>query len=185
VVVDLAAGRLVVVVGIVEATARSPTKRRPAVGSHQDVGIEHQAGVALGHDGAVDGHDRAEVLGRRGQVVGAGDDRLAAPGLGVEDRHEVLLGGVVDAGHGLVEEVEIGLRGEGPGEEDTASLAAERARSGAGVGRHPHQVERVGDGRVVATARAAERPEARVATHHDDVAGGDREAPVDGLGLGT
>jgi hypothetical protein len=117
--------------------------------------------------------------------VGTRDDRLAAPGLGVEDRHEVLLGGVIDAGHRLVEEDEIGLRGEGPGQEDAAPLAAREGPDlAAGVGRHPDELEGVGHGGMVASAGTTEWPQARVAAHHHDVAGGHREAPVDGLGLG-
>ncbi len=57
-----------------------------AVRSEQDIGIEDQACVALGDDRPVDRDDGPEVLGRRGQIVGRGDDRLAGPRLRVERR---------------------------------------------------------------------------------------------------
>ena len=48
----------------------------------------------------------------------------------------------------------------------------------------PTCVERVDDGAAIVPARPADRPEAREAAHHHDVLDGDRERPVDHLGLG-
>ena len=44
--------------------------------------------------------------------------------LGLEDPHQVLLGRDVDAGHRLVEEVQVGPRRERLGQEDPATLTA-------------------------------------------------------------
>ena len=48
---------------------------------------------------------------------------------------------------------------------------------------HADPLERRGDGTPVGGSGAAERSEGGVAAHHDDVADGDREGPVDRLGL--
>ena len=56
----------------------------------------------------VDHRHRLEALGGERQIVGRRDDGSPAPCLILEDGHQVFLGGRVDAGDGLVEEVEEG-----------------------------------------------------------------------------
>ena len=102
----------------------------------------------------------------------------------LQDVHQVLLGRGVDAGDRLVEQVQVRLGGQGAGEEDAPPLAARQAPDlGPQVTVHADLLERVRDGAAVVRAWSAHAPEARVATHHDDVADGDREGPVDQLGL--
>ena len=88
-------------------------------------------------------------------------------------------------GDRLVEEEQVGLRGERPGEEHAPPLAArEPADLRPQVAVHLDLVERVQHGAPVVAAGSADRPEAREAAHHHDVLDRDRERPVDELGLG-
>ena len=110
---------------------------------------------------------------------------LPAAGLGLEQVQQVLLGRDVDPGHRLVEEVQLGRRREGAGEEDPPALAArERTDLGPGVVGHADLRQRLGDRVAIGRPGPAERPEGRIATHHHDVPRAHREVPVDGLGLG-
>ena len=105
------------VVGVVEHDRLAAEDQQvPAVCRGEHVRIEHEAGRAVGDDPAVDGRDLLEALRGAGEVVRRRDDRLAAAGLGLEEVHELLLRRRVDAGHGLVEQVEVGVRGERAGE---------------------------------------------------------------------
>jgi hypothetical protein len=116
--------------------------------------------------------------------VGRRDDGSASTGLAFEDVHQVLLRARVDAGHGLVEEVEVGLRGERAGEEDTAPLAARQPPDlRIDVAGHPDLRERVPNGPVVVGPGAGKQSEAGVPAHHGHVAHSDGEIPVDQLGL--
>ena len=125
-----------------------------------------------------------EALRGAGEVVGRRDDRLAAPRLGLEEVHQVLLRGRVDAGHGLVEQVEVGVRGERPGEEHAPPLAARQLTDlHAAVVGHPDLLEGLADRCPIVRSGTAQRPERRIATHHHDVADRDRERPVDELRL--
>ena len=113
------------VVGVVEHDRLAAEDQQvPAVRRGQHVRIEDEAGRAVGDDPAVDGRHLLEALRGAGEVVRRRDDRLAAAGLGLEEVHELLLRRRVDAGHGLVEQVEVGVRGERPGEEHAPPLAA-------------------------------------------------------------
>ncbi len=88
-------------------------------------------------------------------------------------------------GHRLIEEVELGLRGERAGEEDPPALAAgKRADLSPSEVGHVHLRQGGGDRRMVARARSPDRAQPGVPTHHHDVAGTDREAPVHGFRLG-
>ena len=113
----------------------------------------------------------AEVAARRGQVVGRGDDRLAGADFAVEQLHQVLLRRDVDAGDGLVEQVELGLGGDRPGEERPPTLAAgQGARSGSARGPAiPTRSSAARDRIAIRAAGLAERTQPREATHHRDV----------------
>ena len=111
---------------------------------------------------------------------------LPGPRLRVQDLHEVLLGGRVDAGHGFVEQVEVRIRGERPRQEDASALAAgQSADLGRLVAGHPDHARarrRRHGGRGAPGRRHGPRP--RVPAHHHHVADGHRERPVDQLRLG-
>ena len=146
--------------------------------------IENEIGGSVGDEPAVEQRRFVESLGGADQVVGRRDDRLARSRLGLEDVHQVLLGPDVDAGDGLVEQVELRLGGEGPREEDSAPLAARQRADLAGrrIG-HADGLERLGDPLAIERPRLPPEPETGVAAHHHDLADGHRELPVDGLGL--
>ena len=160
--VALAARRLVVVVGVVE------DERAAVVGQDEDVAavrlgqqllVEDEVLGRTGRDDpAVDQRGLVEALRGADQVVGRGDDRLAGPRLGLEDVHQVLLGRGVDAGDRLVEQVQVGLGGDRPGQEDAPALAAGQRADLAvdGVG-HADRLERRGDALAVGRGRARAR----------------------------
>ena len=128
--VALARGGVVVVVGVVDdgPVAGRQDDDVAAVGGRQQRRVHHQIGRTERHDPAVDERRLVEVVGGAGEVVGRRHDGPARIRLGLQDPHQVLLGRDVDAGHRLVEEVQVGLRGERLGEEDPAPLPArERA----------------------------------------------------------
>ena len=185
VVMLLAGGRGVVVVGVVEEHGLTlEDEQVAAIGSREDVGVEHERGRAVGDDPPIDADDPPEVLGGRRKVVGGREDRAPPLRLGVEDGHQVFLRRRVDPGHGLVEQVQVGFRCERPSEERPPTLAArERPDLGPGVRGHPHLFQRCAHGLAIAAAGAPERPEPRITTHHRDVPHADREAPVDQFGL--
>ena len=84
---------------------------------------------------------------------------LAGSGLRLEDVHQVLLGPHVDAGDGLVEEVQVGLGRDRAGQEDAAALAARQRADLAvdGVG-HPDRLERGDDPLVVGRPGSRTKP---------------------------
>ncbi len=184
--VALAGRGVVVVVGVVEDDRPAlEDEQVAAVGRGEDVGVEDDVRRPVGDDRAVHREHLLEALGRAGEVVRGRDDRLAALRLGLEDVHQELLGRRVDAGHRLVEQEQVGLGGEGPGEEHAPPLAAGQAPDlRPQVALHPDLGERVDDRAPVVAAGPADRPEAREAAHHHDVLDGDGERPVDDLGLG-
>ena len=105
----------------------------------------------------------------------------------LEDVHEVFLGRRVDAGHGLVEEVQLGLGGDRAGEEDPPALAARQRADLAIDLRRPCRRSRApASTRSRSIGRAGRRPKPSrgVAAHHHHLPDGHREVPVDGLGLG-
>ena len=156
-----------------------------AVCGREHVRVEEDLRGPVGDDRPVDREHLLEPLRGGRQVVGRRDDRLAAVRLGLEEVHQELLGRRVDAGHRLVEEEQVRLRGERPGEEHAPSLAArEPPDLRPQVGRHADLRQRVADGAAVVGARPADRPEPREAAHHHHVLDRDREPPVDELGLG-
>ena len=110
----------------------------------------------MDHDRAVDREHLLEALGGAGQVVGGRDHRPSRRRLGLEEVHQQLLGRGVDAGHGLVEQEQVGFGGERPGEEHAPPLAAGQAPDlGPQVVVHLHLGERVADGPAIGGARAA------------------------------
>ena len=156
-----------------------------AVRGRQHLRVEEDLGRPVGDDGAVHREHLLEALRRGRQVVGRGDDRLAAVRLGLEEVHQQLLGRRVDAGDRLVEEEQVRLRGERPGEEHAPALAArEPPDLRPEMGRHADLLERVANGAAVICARPADRPQPRESAHHHHVLDGDREPPVHELGLG-
>ena len=105
--------------------------------------------------------DVLEALGGAGEVVRRRDDRPAAGGLGLEEVHQVLLRRDVDAGHRLVEEVQVRLRPRGPGRGRRGG-AGRRTASRSGSGRDPPMPtcsSACGDGVAVRRAGPAERAE--------------------------
>ena len=127
-----------------------------------------------------------EALRGAEQVVGRRDHRLAGTRLGLQDVHEVLLGHGVDAGDGLVQQVQVGLGGDRPRQEDAPALAAGQGPDLAIRLRLPCRPSRAPRRRAPGRSRPGRRPNPmqRVAAHHHHVADRDRELPVDGLGLG-
>ena len=126
--VPLAGRGVVVVVGVVEDHGPAlEDQQMTAVRAGEDVGVEHDVGRPVGHDRAIDRQHLLEPLGRAGEVVGGRDDRLAPLRLGLEEVHQVLLRRRVDAGDRLVEQEQVGLRGQRAGEEHAPSLAARQA----------------------------------------------------------
>ena len=116
---------LIVMVSVVEEDGLTAEEEKvAAVRAGQDVRIEDERGRTVGDDAAIDGQHTSEAAGGAGQVVGRRDDGLAAPGLGLQEVHEVLLGRGVDTGDRLVEEEQVRLGGERPGEEDPSPLTA-------------------------------------------------------------
>jgi len=156
----------------------------PAVGLAEDLGIEDQARGPHGDETAVQGDDRIEMGGRGGQVVRGGDDGAATLRLGMQDRHQVLLGRDVHAGDRLVEQVELGIRRDRACQERTPALAAgELTDLRLGAVEHANLVERIANGLPVGGVRPPPGTQTRVAAHHRDVPDADRERPVDQLGL--
>ncbi len=184
--VALAGRGVVVVVGVVEHHGASlDDEQVPAVGRRQDVRVQHEVGRAVGDDRAVHRQHLLEALGGAGEVVGRGDDRLAAGRLGLEEVHQQLLGGGVDAGHRLVQQEQVRLGGERPGEEHAPSLAAGRGARSASAGGRPSAPApgRPWTARRSSAPGAAHASEAREAAHHHDVLDRDREGPVHELRL--
>ena len=105
----LAGWRVIVVVGVVEDDRpTAEDEQMAAVGRREHVRIEDQRRRAVSDDRPVDGRDLLEALRGAEQVVGRRDDNLPAAGLGHQDIHQVLLCRRVDAGHGFVEEEQVG-----------------------------------------------------------------------------
>ncbi len=146
--------------------------------------VEDQVGRALGHEPAVEERRLVEPLRGADQVMGRGDHGLARSRLGLQDVHEVFLGPGVDAGHGLVQKIELGVAGEGTGQKDTPSLATGQGTDLPLHGiAHPDGIQGRPYTLAIGRARLAAEPEPCVAPHHDDLADGHRELPVHGLRL--
>ena len=95
------------------------------------------------------------------------------------------LGGHVDAGEGLVHEVDAGVLGQGAGEEDALLLAAGKlADLAVGEVADAHLVEAVERLLAVRRLRPAEPAQVAVETHEHDVERRGGEVPVDALALG-
>ena len=115
----------------------------PAVRVGEQVPVEDHLRRPRRDDAAVDERGLLEALRRADQVVGRGDDGLAGPRLALEHVHQLFLGRRVDPGHRLVEEVQLRLGGDRPGEEHPPPLAA-RQRADLAIERagHPDGLER-------------------------------------------
>ncbi len=108
-----------------------------------------------------------------------------AADLGLEDPHEVLLGGRIDPGHRLVEQIEVRPGGHRLGQEDPTPLSAGQGPDLAAVlTGHVDRREGLAHRVSVLPRRRATDPDQRDPAHHHDIADGDREAPIDELGLG-
>ena len=93
--------------------------------------------------------------------------------------------GGVDAGDGLVEQEQVGLRGDRPGQEHPPPLAAGQPTDlGRAVVGHADLLERLVDRGPIVRGRDGGAARAPEAAHHHDVLDRDREGPVDELGLG-
>jgi len=182
----LGSRRFVMMMGVVEEERLTGEHEEvAAVGPRQDIRIEDERGRPVGHDAPVHGEHPREAPGRAGQVVGRGDDRLATPGLRLEEVHEVLLRRRVDPGDRLVEEEQIRLGRKRPGQEDAAPLTTRQPSDlGIRLGGHADLLEGCSDRPAIVAAGSSDRTEGGIAAHHDDVPHGDREPPVDELGLG-
>ena len=113
-----------------------------AVGALEVLGREGGGHRARRHQPHVEQHHVVEVLGHGLQVVVHGDHRAAGGAQLLEQGEDGPLGGGVDAGEGLVHEVEPGVLGQGAGEEDALLLAArELADLAVGEVAHAHLVE--------------------------------------------
>jgi hypothetical protein len=189
--VALAAGGLVMVMSVVEDERTTGQVGQDhdvaAIGLGQEPLVEDEVLGRPGRDDPpIDQGRLLEAMGRAGQVVGRGHDGSAGLGLGLEHVHQVFLGGGIDAGDGFVEEVQVGLGGERPGQEHPPALATGQRPDLAFDGRrHPDRGERVVDGGAIGGARSAQDPDPWHAAHHDHLADRHRELPVDRLGLGN
>jgi hypothetical protein len=114
------------------------------------------------------------------QVVVDDDHRLSVVAQLAQDIDDGALGGRVDAGHRLVEEIDIGFLDQRAGEEDALLLAAGELADLA-VGIVLHADLRQGVHRLVAfgAAGAAQPAEMAVEPHRHDIEGVGREIPVD------
>lgn len=123
--------------------------------------------VAAAHDD----HRAAVDVG----VGGIEDDLAVVPPL-VEEAEDAVVRLCIDARHRLVEEDDVGLLGDGAGDEGAALLAAgQLADLASGKGADAEMGQRMLDDVVVLGVRALEPAAARVAPHHHDVADGDGE----------
>src|SRR5690606_4149926 len=96
----------------------------PAVGAGDVLGGEDLRRRARGDELAVEEDDGVEVVGDGGEVVVDDDDGAALVAQLAQEVDDDALGEVVDPDEGLVGEVEAGVLGQGPGEEDALLLPA-------------------------------------------------------------
>ena len=130
-----------------------------AVGGGKQLRVEDHVRRAGGHDPAVDEGRLVEAVGGAGQVVGGCDHRPSGPRLGLQDVHQVLLGRRVDAGDRLVQQVEVRVSRDCPGQEDPTPLTArQRADLALHRIRHADRLERIADGGAVRGAGARPTP---------------------------
>lgn len=112
------------------------------------------------------------------------DDGLAVGAQPLEELDDRPLGDGVDPGKGLVHDVELGLLGEGPGEEDALLLTAgELADLTIGELAHPDLVQAGHRGVTLRLAGPPKPAELAVLAHHHDVDRRRREVPVDRAAL--
>src|SRR5262245_55642731 len=119
---------------------------------------EHVGRTAARQEAAVEAGHPAHLLGHHTDVVAdddQGDSSLAVEG--PEQGVEAALGLDVDAGRGLIEEQQLGVGDEGPGDEDALLLTrGQGAHAGPRVLFHSHQGETLGDFLPLVGARAPE-----------------------------
>ena len=119
------------------------------------------------------------------QVVRRHHHRRPRRGLGGDDLEDPLLAGEVETGDRLVEQQQVGRRGEGLGDEDPLALTAGQLPERAAA--EVVDVEAVGralDGRAVRRPEPAEQAPLGVATHAQHVLDAERHPPVLVLLLG-
>src|SRR6476620_8844248 len=136
------------------------------------------------YDPPVDEQRLLDPVCRARKIMGRGDDRLAGSRLGLEDVHQVFLRRGVDAGHRLVEQVQVGVSRERPGEEDAPPLAP-RQRADLAIARvdHPDRGQCIVDRRAVLAMRASADADGGVAAPHHDPGDGHGDRPVHELRL--
>src|SRR3990170_2342032 len=156
----------------------------PLEGGVEQLLGEHVGGAAKGDYLPVQEDGVVEIGGDAGEVVSGDEERLALVSQPLEQVDEVVLGGGVQAAEWLVQEKEGGLLGEGAGHEGAALLGA-RELADATVRQvgHADGLQRLPGDVAIGGGRAAQRAEASIAAHEDDVEDGDGEAPVHLLGL--
>src|SRR5690625_586339 len=120
------------------------------------------------------------------QVVVDRDDGLAAGAQVPQDAHDRPLRHRVDAGEGLVEEVDVGVLHQGAGQEDPLLLAAgELAYLPVGVLLHRDRAECLPSRLVLLASGPPDPAQVPVETHGDHVNRGGGEIPVDRSALGN
>lgn len=141
-------------------------------------------GGAVGDDVEIEHEDVVEVAGSGLQVVMDDDDGLSCIAQFGEEFDNGLFGGGIDADEGFVHEIDVGVLGEGAGDEGALLLAAGEFADLAlcEIG-HAGLFEGGMGALAMGFSGSAEPAEAVVGTHQDDVENGDGEVPVDGLAL--
>ena len=132
-------------------------------------------------------HDDRAVDERRhrAELVGDQHDRGAPDREGLERVGEHLLVGQVDTGGRLVEEEQLRLAGQSPGDQDPLLLSTgERRDAVAGPVRQSDDLERLVDGGSVATTERPQQPSVRESPGRDDLPDRRRYAGAGAAALG-
>ena len=151
-----------------------------------EVGLaENIGGGAEGDEAMVEEQDEVELAGGEVEVVGGDHDGDLGCAEVIEEVEGGIEGGDIHAGEGFVHEEDVRLLGEGAGEEDALLLPTGEVADGtaAQVG-DAHLAQALVNDLTVMRGGGLEPTLDIVTTHHDDVANGDREAPVDFFALG-
>jgi hypothetical protein len=146
--------------------------------------IEHKLCWAVGNDATSEGDHIVEALRGAGEIVRGRDDRAATRRLGVKDVHDLLLRRGINAGDGLVEEIDLWICGDRTRQEDPATLTTrEFADLSLCKISHINTREGICHCGMIGGAGSAQRSKRWGTTHHHDLANRDGEAPINLLGL--
>ena len=149
------------VMGIVDDDLLAITRQDEdvaAIGLGKEPPVQDQVGGPLGDEAAVQEHGLMEPLRRANEVVRRGDDGLTRPRLGFQHVHEFFLRAGVDASHGFIQQVQVGISRDGARQEDPPSLSAGQGPDLPVAGlRHPDGLQRRGHPVPILASRAHAR----------------------------